>query len=337
MVSPRDTLRVSIVRFIGDLIWQLAALAVVLMASTHPGLAQPTREFHRTLAVTANDPVTLDVGLSKGELHIAYGRDDQVSIAAIVQIPAGANENTEVPDAAPSIEQNGNHLRIRELSSDGPAGGKTKIIWRIDVPYRTEVDSLVENGKQTITGIMGPVKAGTRKGDIKISYVSKGVTAEAGSGDLDLEVIGERAEARTGDGNITCIRLVEGANAVTEKGDIVFMVVGPSQANVKTGNGRIDVGGARGTLSGSTAGGDLHVKAIPHGDWQLNSVSGNIRVELPPAARFEVDATTEFGEVLVDRDDMERSEGEVHRLHQRVNGGGKRIEVHNETGNIAIR
>ncbi|MFI5174468.1 MAG: DUF4097 family beta strand repeat-containing protein [Terriglobia bacterium] len=337
MLAPRDTVCRSIVHFIGDLIWGLAALAVVLTASADPALAQPTREFHRTLAVTANDPVTLDVGLSKGELYIAYGRDDQVSIAAIVQVPAGANANTEVPDAAPSIEQNGNHLRIRELSRAGLAEGRIKIVWRIDVPYRTEVDSLVENGKQTITGIMGPVKAGTRKGDIKVSYVSKGVTAEAGSGDLDLEVIGERAEARTGNGNISCIRVVEGAKAVTEKGDIVFMVVGPSQANVKTGNGRIEVGGARSSFSGSTAGGDLHVKAIPHGDWQLNSVSGNIRVELPPAARFEVKATTNAGEVLVDRDDMPRSIAEARHVDQKVNGGGRHIEVHTETGNIAIR
>ena len=45
------------------------------------------------------------------------------------------------------------------------------------------------------------------------------------------------------------------------------MVVGPSKATVKKGTGRIEVGAARGGFMGSTAGGDLHVKAAPHDDW----------------------------------------------------------------------
>ena len=196
---------------------------------------------------------------------------------------------------------------------------------------------MVDHGKQTIIGIMGPVKARTRKGDIKVSYISKGVLAEAYSGNLDLQVIGEHVQARTGNGNISCVRSVQGASAETENGDIVLMVVGPSMAEIKNGTGRIDLGGATGSFAGSTAGGDLNVKGMPHGDWRLNSASGNIRIELPPAAKFELDATTNFGQVVNDRDDITSTNGEVRHLHRKVNGGGKLIEIHTDGGRIVIR
>jgi DUF4097 and DUF4098 domain-containing protein YvlB len=316
---------------------QTFALAAALMTCAQLGFAQSAREYHRTLPVTSVDPVTLDVHLSEGELQIAYGRDEQVSIVAIARVPAGTKAGDESLAAPISVEQEGNHLQVRNPSGARSAAEKIRIACRIDVPYRTEVRSVVDNGKQTVIGIMGPVKTQTKKGDIKVSYISKWALAEADSGNLDLEVIGARVEARTGAGAISCIRALQGVDAETGDGDIVLMVVGPSKATVKKGTGRIEVGAARGGLIGSTAGGDLRVKATPHDDWRLSSVSGSIRVELPQAAKFEVDATTSSGEVLINRDDIDRPNASVRTLRQKVNGGGKRIEAHTESGNIVIR
>src|SRR5215468_1405728 len=256
---------------------------------------------------------------------------------ATARVPAGMKAGEESLAAPISVEQDGNHVQVRSPSGAGSAVDKIRIACRIDVPYRTEVHSVVDNGKQTITGIMGPVKTRTKKGDIKVSYISKGALAEADSGDLDLEVIGARVEARTGAGAISCIRALQGVDAETGDGGIVLMVVGASRATVKKGTGRVEVGAARGGLVGSTARGDLRVKATPHDDWRLSSVSGSIRVELPPAARFEVDATTNSGEVLINRDDIERPNASVRNLRQKVNGGGNRIEAHTESGKIIIR
>jgi hypothetical protein len=336
MIRARKISWLLVVGFIGHLAL-LPAVVVAMTACSQSALAQSPREFHRTIPVTVSDPVTLDVQLSEGELQIAYGRDEQVSVAAFTQVPIGVKAEKESLTSALTVEQDRNHLRIRDLSSTRPSEEKVRIVCRIDVPYWTEVNSVVDHGKQTIIGIMGPVKARTRKGDIKVSYVSKGVLAEAYSGNLDLQVIGEHVEARTGNGNISCVRTIRGASAETENGDIVLTVVGPSMANVKNGTGRIDLGNARGSFTGSTAGGDLQVKGLPHDDWRLNSASGNIRIELPPGARFEVDATTNFGEIVNDRGDIAITNGEVRHLHRKVNGGGKLIEMHTDNGRIVIR
>ncbi len=143
--------------------------------------------------------------------------------------------------------------------------------------------------------------------------------------------------AFAGSGNISCMRLSQGVRAETGDGDITLMVVGPSKAIVKHGKGRIEVGGARDSLAGSTDKGDLHVQAVPHQDWQLRSVSGDIGVELPPSTRFELEASTNTGAFQFDRDDITTPAAGVLQFHQQINGGGKRIAVHTDSGRIAIR
>jgi DUF4097 and DUF4098 domain-containing protein YvlB len=177
----------------------------------------------------------------------------------------------------------------------------------------------------------------TDKGDVTAAYISREVRAQVGIGTVNLQVIGEHAEAKAGSGDISCARLPKGVSAETGDGDITLMVVGPSIALIKKGNGRIEVGGARSSFVGSTDAGDLNVRAIPRDDWQLNSATGTVRLELPPEARFEIDASTETGKFLIDLDGMTMPNSEVQQLRQDVHGGGKRIMVRTKSGSIIIR
>jgi hypothetical protein len=313
-------------------------VVTILSAALVPlAFAQVTAEFHRTLTVTPTETLVLDVEIPSGELQVLYGRDGQASISGVAKASADAKLDDNFFPAVLTIAQEGNHLTVRHVPSPVHSEEGIRVLYRIDVPYRTEVTSRLNQGKQNISGILGPVKALAGNGDIKASYVSKGLQARVDNGNLDLQVIGDHVEAETGRGNISCSRVAQGVSAETGAGDITLVVVGPSTATVKKGSGRIDVGGARGSLIGSTDEGDIHVRAIPHDDWQLHSVSGNIRIELPPAAKFELDATTDSGNVLVDRDDIAKPDAAVPYLHRQVNGGGKRIDAHTNAGTIVIR
>jgi DUF4097 and DUF4098 domain-containing protein YvlB len=323
-------------RFARRLAW-FTVVSIVSVVCIRPSFAQVTADIRRTLVVTATEPVTLDVEVSSGDLQILYGREGQVSISGVAKASADAKLDNNFFPAVLTIEQEGNHLTIRHVPSPAYSEEGIRVLYRIDVPYRTEVTSRLNRGRQNISGILGPGKLVTGQGDIKASYISKGLQAEIDHGNLDLQVIGEHVEAKIGSGNISCARLAQGVSAETGDGDITLMVVGPSTATVKKGAGRIDVGGARSSIVGSTDGGDLHIKALLHDDWQLNSVSGNIRVELAPAAKFEIDAATSSGNVLVEREDIAKPGAAVSRLHQQVNGGGKHIEAHTNAGTIVIR
>ncbi len=310
-------------------------VAFALLACAQLSFAQRVPEFQRTLAVTPAEPVTLDVDVPVGEVHVSYGSDGEVSIAVSAKADK-AGIADRVSPAPLNIEQSGNQIVIRSPhTSDGEE--RISLLYRIDVPYRTKLTSKLHIGKQSITGLLGPVDAATDKGDIKAAYISKEVEAHIGVGNLDLQVIGGHVEAVVGEGNITCTRLPQGVSAETADGDITLAVVGPSTAIVKNGTGRIDIGGARDTLVGATKMGDIHVKAIPHREWQLSSASGTIRVELPLSAGFDLEASTGTGELQFDRDDMTRVDANIREFHHAINGGGERITLHTDSGRIAVQ
>jgi hypothetical protein len=314
-----------------------ALVAFALLIEVPGSLAQVTAEFHRTLPVASAQPVTLYVEVTDGDLQIVYGRDGQVSISAIARTAGDARLDDNFFSKVLTIDQRENHLSVLHAdNADYPESG-ISVLYRIDVPYRTDMISRLRRGHQNISGIMGPVKAVVKSGDIKADYITKGLQAEVDNGNLDIQVIGEHVEARAGRGNISCARVPQGVSAETGDGDISLMLVGPSSAQVKNGRGRIEVGAAKGSLTASTAEGNLHVKAIPHDDWQLSSSSGNVWLEFPPASTLELEASTATGEFQIDRDDIAKLGPDVHRFEQRVNGGGKRIEVHTGSGKIVIQ
>ncbi len=314
----------------------IAFFWIALWGHAQPLWSQVAAEYHRTLTVRTSETVTLDIDVSKGDLEIRYGREGQVSIAAFTTATAADRVGDLFPEAV-SIEQDGNHVTIRHVLSPAFRDGRVSVVYRIDVPYRTELSSRLEAGKQNIQGLLGPVKVLTNKGDVTIAYISQSVQAQVGIGNLDIQVVGDHVEAEAAVGNISCTRLPRGVRAQTGEGDITLMIVGPSTATIERGNGRIEVGGAKGSLVGSTNGGDLHVKAAPHEDWKLSSVSGRVLLELPPAASFELEASTKSGELQFNRDELARSDSSVLQFHQSFNGGGKRISVHTESGTIALR
>lgn len=310
----------------------LAVLACVPISS-----AQSTTQIHRTFTLSTVEPLVLDVDISSGDLQIVYGRDGQVSLTGVAKAASDAKLDDTFFPSVLSMEQAGNHLTLRSVPNSAYPEEGVHFVYRIEVPYRTQLTSRLGQGKQNISGIMGPVMAVTSRGDIKASYISKGLQAQIDHGNVDLQVIGDHVEAKTGLGNISCARAEQGISAITGDGDITLMVVGSSTATVKKGNGRIDVGGARGRFTGSTDAGDLHVRAIPHDDWELNSTSGNVRLELPPFPKLALNASTETGEFQVERDDIAKPPANSRHLDQTLNGGTKRIDVHTESGSIVIR
>ncbi|MGH9762571.1 MAG: DUF4097 family beta strand repeat-containing protein, partial [Blastocatellia bacterium] len=263
----------------------------------------------------------------------------QVVVSATVRPGAGSRLNGKPLSSIVSLTQQGSYVHIGHIQ--GPSRerdeGDPQISYRIEVPENTEIGSSLQKGNVTIVGVQGPVKATTGAGNVNISYVIKDTFAQTESGDLEIEAVAGRVTATTGEGNIACTRVPAGVSAQTNDGDITLLVVGPSDAVVRQGSGKIDIGGARSTLVASTDTGELHIKAVPRQDWKLSSGSGTIRVELPPSAGFEIDAASKSGRISVKRRDThEPSPALNNELVQKVNGGGAKIQARSDKGRIII-
>ena len=273
----------------------------------------------RALSVELEAPVIVDIAVMRGDITVGYSRDGQVSIYAFAQDSNGRSFLMETLQSRLAIEQVNNRITIRDSRQPADLEAGLSISYRIDVPSRTEVKSIISvAGNQTVVGVSGPVTVVTSVGDIDVSYV-------------DTEVV----KAETGRGNISCSRAAR-VEAATGSGNITLMENGPSKAIVKKGVGRIEVGGARGSFEGSTDKGELHMRAVLWDDWRLNSASGNLRVELPKGAKFEVDLATDAGEISLARADMNKLDAEARLYRQKVNGGGKVIYARSQTGSISI-
>ncbi len=319
------------------LTFRALATAGVLSLAASIAQAQSANSFRQTFTVGSSETVQLDVSLSSGDLQVIYSRDGRVVITAYGTGPNGARLDPQYLGSLIEAEQRGNRIRLRDVPQSKMPQPRRALHFRIDVPYRTSVSAQVDSGSQAFTGIIGPVDAVGGRCDIKASYVSKGVRAQVESGNLDIEVIGERVQAKTGSGNVTGTRLAQGMTAESGDGDISLTVVGPSIATIKSGAGRIDVGAARGAFEGSTFAGDLHIKAEPLGDWILHSVSGAVRMEMPPVLKGDIDVATDSGVLQIDREDIVQPPKDSRRLALKLNGGGPHIQARTFNGKILIR
>jgi DUF4097 and DUF4098 domain-containing protein YvlB len=255
--------------------------------------------------------VVLSIEIAAGDVTIAYSRDGEVSIQAS-GLRAGEFE------ANLNIGQTQNQISIRPSASAHALSGPN-IAYRIGVPNRIDVVANIgERGNITIIGIAGSARVSTGLGDIDVTYLSRGLLT-----------------AKSDRGRITCKR-VDRVEAAVGEGNITLMESGDSTATVREGAGRIDIGGARSSVKAWTNAGELHIKAVPWGNWELSSKSGNIRAELPTKAAFELEMTTQSGLISVGRQDMESLAADTRKFHQMVNGGGKLIRAHTSSGSIRI-
>lgn len=273
----------------------------------------------QTLDVGIKDPIVLDLAVAAGDVRMAYSRDGQLGLSVSAHDATGKDVSEGFFWLGMTVEQDGPRIRIRTVPDRFP-GAAPRVSYQIDVPYRTQVNaSILGAGNLTLIGITGPAVLTTEEGNIEA-----------------VDVIYNRVEARTGKGKISCVKIRE-VDAETGSGNIVLMEDGPSRAVVKSGLGAIEAAGARGSLIASSDKGDVHVKAVLYDSWQLTSGAGNVRIEMPPKTKFNLDADTVSGIISVERDDMQKPASEIHELHQQVNGDGKRVSVHSTTGNILIQ
>jgi len=275
----------------------------------------------KTLDVGIKDPVVLQIDVSNSDVSIGYSRDGQVSVQVYANDDTDKSKIAGFVETGLLVELDGSRVTISDSAMIAISTGVNRpISYQIDVPFRTQVRcSLSGIGKQKVMGITGPANLISDWGDIDVSYVRFAPVY-----------------AKTGKGNISATRLF-GVNAETGDGNIVVMEAGSSRARIVQGHGRIEAGGMRGYFSGSTSGGDIHVKAVPHENWEIKSVSGSIRVELPENAKFTIDASTESGEISVERSGVGDPAGTVRQIARAINGGGKLIQLHTTKGNIVIQ
>jgi DUF4097 and DUF4098 domain-containing protein YvlB len=294
--------------------------------------------FQRTLKVTG--PVDLDVSTGSGNITVRTGDEGSVRISGTIRAATswlGGDETEKIRylEEHPPIEQNGNFLRIGHLI-DSERQRHLSISYALVVPAATRLRSRTGSGDQSISGVGGPVNAGSGSGTLKISKLGAELHAETGSGDIALDAVEGPVRASTGSGDIRASGITSDFKAMTGSGDVALEQSTAGDVAVETGSGEVIVRSARGALRVSTGSGDVTAQGELGGSWKVGTGSGNVTVTLPAQASFDLEAKTSSGTIHTARNITVQGTLGRKELRGKVGAGGHLVQLNTASGDIRI-
>ncbi|MBN8923458.1 MAG: hypothetical protein BGP10_05605 [Rhodanobacter sp. 68-29] len=193
----------------------------------------------------------------------------------------------------------------------------------LHVPRAATLDVQVISAPLVIDGMDGGrIKVGTVSGRARINTRTPVLDVESVSGNIELA--GHAAQA----------------DLQTVSGDILAPVLG-EQAKLQTISGRIQAsGGPWRQLTLSTVSGDVQLAGglAPNGRIGIDSMSGNVQLQLPAGSSATVHASSFSGDLRSDFGTTQKSEhGPGSKFDGRLGNGNGSINVETFSGDLRIR
>ena len=297
----------------------LLALSIVLPA-TAALAAEGT--FDRTFAVSGSPSVSVASG--SGYIHVYPGSGNQVHIVGHVHSDSGwsgADADARVKEivASPPIAQSGDTITVSALPN-----GDSGLFRHISIDY------------DVATPRATALKARTGSGSIEIGGIETAIIATSGSGSIHTDNIGAGSRLETGSGSIKATNVHGAATLQTGSGSIELAVTAPGDVKAETGSGSIHIDGVSGELRASAGSGSIDVHGNPTSEWRVESGSGGIHLQVPPDARFNLNAETGSGSIETDRPIVMQGSLNKHHVIGSVNGGGPTVRASTGSGSITI-
>jgi len=293
---------------------------IFILATSLAGFASVIGTFDRSFQVSGS--VDLEVLTRSGDIIVRNGAAGTVSIHAKIHSSnswLGGDHKAEVQELQnnPPIRQSGNSIRI-----DYVHFSNISVDYEITVPENTAIRTHTGSGDQTVEGLKGKVDL------------------ESGSGDLKLARLAGEMRFQTGSGNVRGHELSGPAKVKAGSGDIEIEEIGAGDVDVRTGSGNITVNGINGGFRAEAGSGNIHGKGSPKNMWSVRTGSGNVTLYVPSDAAFDVDISSNSGNVTLGHPVTTTIEGRVRESMKsvvgKVRGGGPMVSVHTGSGNVQV-
>ena len=293
---------------------------IFVLATSLAGFASVIGTFDRSFQV--NGPVDLEVLTRSGDIIVRNGAAGTVSIHAKIHGENswfGSDHKAEAQELEknPPIRQTGNSIRIDYVNIN-----HISVDYEITVPENTSIRTHTGSGDQKIEGLKG------------------NVDLESGSGDMQLSRLTGEMRFQTGSGDVRGHELSGPARVKAGSGDIEIEETGVGDVDIRTGSGNITVNGINGGFHAEAGSGDIHGKGLPKNMWSVRTGSGNVNLSVPPDAAFDVDISSNSGNVTLGHPVTTTVQGRVEESRKsvvgKVRGGGPTISVHTGSGDVQV-
>ena len=286
-------------------------LAAGLATLTATGSARADEPIRRSFDVASGDRLVLDTDLGAVDVRSS----DRDTIEVVVENPDDLELEFDQADGVVTIT--GRKERRRWAFWNWERMPR----FRLDVPYRHDVDLHTAGGDIAIDRLQGEVVARTSGGDVRLGEVDGTVQARTSGGSIRIGSVEGPVEARTSGGSI---------ETASVSGDV----------SAKTSGGSIRIGGAAGAVEARTSGGSISAEFVaqPDAPSTLRTSGGSVTVYMADDIAVDVEAKTSGGRVTTDFPvSVVGDVGARNRLETALNGGGPAMALRTSGGSIRLR
>jgi len=311
--------------------WPVILLAVAFAAAfaATPALAEQKFEekFEKTVPLTQAGKLSLNN--VSGQIEVMTWKDAQVKIEALKTSKADTAEKAKENAAKVTIEVTGDADLVSidtkyPKRTGGFWGGdsiKVSVDYKIWVPEKATVEIKSVSGDVQVAPIGGPAKIKCVSGNVGLGGAA-GADVDLVSGDLTLANIAGDAfiKAVSGDIGVTGIKGSVEVEAVS--GDIELLEVSGAQTvNAKSVSGNITYNGA----------------IREDGRYEIKAHSGDVRMTIPAASSFDLEANTFSGDIASDFEIKVAGKISPREIRGTVGKGGATVILKTFSGNVDLK
>jgi len=310
-------------------------------------------------ASAAEEPMTAGEQLvlrnTWGDVQLAGRSSGSLRVTATRRAWAGtAGEAQRLAESvAVTPTRNGSDVVIDVAPVDGR---RVRVDLEAEVPPGVGASLRLANGDVRVSRLSGPLAVTVTRGDVHVSDLKGSVESGVTSGDVALRSVDGDASLEIRSGDVNAADVAGVVTAHVPSGDIDIERCGGAVLDVIHGDASIDhatgdvaIDGKSGNLTlrdlrnravrVRTLSGDVTVgvAALPvDGTVSLETLSGDIGLDLPAESRGTIDAAVRSGEVDCALPLANRA-GDRRSLRGTLNGPGARIILRTTSGDIEIR
>jgi DUF4097 and DUF4098 domain-containing protein YvlB len=210
------------------------------------------------------DVVRVDVATTSGDITVVPGEPGRVEVEL-----SGSPDGYVVELVGDTVTVQPEKGRRRRFSS-------TDVVIR--APAGATVVAHCTSGDINVTVPVDDLDLSVASGDIRVREVLGNVKVKSASGDISIDS-------------------VEGQTAVTTASGSVKLGRAGSDTVVTTASGDALIDLLEGTAKFQTASGDLHVRRLTGDGLSVKSLSGDVKVGIPPRRRIDFDVQSLSGDL----------------------------------------
>lgn len=290
-----------------------------------------TEESERTVPMDADGYFT--IGNISGNITITSWNRSEARIHA--KKVARTDDEEEAKEAfgevTIEIDEHSGDVEVRTRYPDWRDGGwgnrtHVSVYYEVSLPEKAMVRANSVSGNVEVSDIQGEVEANTVSGAVLVRAIGNRVRAKSVSGDVEAQDLKGDSVLESVSGSIEARAITGDVEANTTSGRIELRDITARRLSAKTTSGTVTFEGA----------------IVAQGRYEMESLSGSIRLTIPSDAAFELHAKTFSGSIESDlpvtlRGAVSSRHGRQKSLDGAVNGGGAEVELSAFSGSIQIR